>query len=158
VIGSGAYVSGFSSFEFSNTWITYLKRELQQVESVFEQRRNAGVPIRGAPLTASDSSLAYQLHQRQMERFYSSFFEGVTASDFVSLTTCFGCLMKVPEHPLQCGHVLCTTCIKAYGHPNDSNSVNMKGCPLHPSHRYKKPWIIRFKPDYAGVRILTLDG
>lgn len=157
IVSSGRYISGFSSFIFSDKWKAHIKHELQDIEREFDRRRNASLPAQGAPLTASDSFLAYSLHQEHMERFYRSF-EGFTASNFISLTTCFSCLMEVSEYPLQCGHVLCTTCIKAHGHPNDRNSFIMDMCPLHPSQKFIKPWILHFKPDYAGVRILTLDG
>lgn len=157
IISSGYYTSGFSSFSFSDTWKASIKYELQKIEQEFDKKRNAVLPVQRAPLTANDSCLAYSLHRTQMGHFYL-FFDGYTASNFISLTTCFSCLMEVPEHPLQCGHVLCTTCIKAYGHSNDRNSVIMDMCPLHPSQTFLKPWILHFKPDYAGVRILTLDG
>ena len=158
IISSGYYISGdFSSFLFSDKWKAFIKYELQKIEREFEERRNAVLPGQRAPLTASDSCLAYSLHRTHMERFYRSY-DGYTASNFISLTTCFSCLMEVPEHPLQCGHVLCTPCIKAHGHANDRNSIIMYMCPLHSSHTFRKPWILHFKPDYAGVRILTLDG
>lgn len=157
IISQGPYTSGFSSFDFSDTWKAHIRHELQRFEREFEQRRNASLRAQGAPLTASDSFLAYSLHRGHMESFYQSF-QGFTALNFTSLTTCFSCLVEVSEHPLHCGHVLCTTCIKAYGHPRDRNSFIMDICPLHPSKKFVKPWILQCKPDYAGVRILTLDG
>jgi hypothetical protein len=67
--------------------------------------------------------------------------------------------MNVPEHPLPFGHVLCTPCIKGYGSPLEHSLVRMDCCPLHPEEWEKfGPWIIRFKPDFAGVRVLSLDG
>ena len=102
--------------------------------------------------------MAYDLHRGRMESFYQSF-EHYTAVSFSSLTTCFSCLMEVPQHPLQCGHTLCTACIRAYGRRNDQTSVLMDFCPLHMSSTRKmRTWIVQFKPDYAGVRVLTLDG
>ena len=157
VISSGNYISPFSSFKFSDTWAGHIKRRLQRIEHEFNERRNAILPNRDNSLTDKDTSLAYKLHLKHMEQFYRSF-EGFTASNFISLTTCLSCLMEVPEHPLQCGHVICTMCIKAYGRPHDRNSVTMDFCPLESSRIWARPWTLHFKPDYAGVRILTLDG
>ena len=153
---SGNYISPFSSFKFADIWKGHIKSHLQQIEYEFKDMRNSILPNRDG-LTNQDISLAYKSHLKRMERFYKSF-EGYTAGGYVSLTTCFSCLMEVPEHPLQCGHVFCTGCIKAYGRPYDRTSVLMDFCPLEPSRRWAKSSTIRFKPDYAGVRILTLDG
>jgi len=31
-------------------------------------------------------------------------------------------------------------------------------CPLHSDKRWSNPYVVRFKPDFAGVRLLSLDG
>ena len=134
-----------------------LKMRLQEIEAKFQEKRNATVPRNDSPLTVNDRILAYTLHKECMGRFFRSY-DGYNASRFISLTTCYCCLMEIPEHPLQCGHVLCTGCIKAYGYQYDSHSMLIDACPLHWNPRFDRPWIIHFKPDYAGVRILTLDG
>ena len=157
IISSGPYLPGFSSFKFSEPWKGYIRSWLFTFEQEFVNKRNDTLPKSHAPLTATDTSLAYSLHQRHMAYFFRSF-EGFRATHFTSLTTCYSCFMEVPEHPLQCGHVLCTPCVKAYGHPHDRNSVIMDWCPLHPDQIYAKPWILYFKPKYAGVRVLALDG
>ncbi|KAI9691461.1 MAG: hypothetical protein M1822_007532 [Bathelium mastoideum] len=157
IISSGPYESAFSRFNFSDQWKFFLKNRLQEIEAEFQEKRNATMPKNDNPLTVNDRTLAYDLHKKCMARFFHSY-EGYSASKFISLTTCYCCLMEVPEHPLQCGHVLCTRCVKAYGHQHDSHSMLMDYCPLHSTQRFDRPWIIHFKPDYAGVRILTLDG
>jgi len=66
--------------------------------------------------------------------------------------------MDVPEHPLPCGHVLCTACVKAYG-TQAKSTVSLPYCPLHrEATRWAKPALIKFKPAGAGVRVLALDG
>ena len=157
IISSGPYESAFSSFNFSDQWKIFLKNRLQEIEAEFQEKRNATVPKKDDPLTVNDRILAYDLHKKCMGRFFRSY-EGYNALKFISLTTCYCCLMEVPEHPLQCGHVLCTGCIKAYGYQHDSHTMLMDYCPLHSTQRFDRPWVIHFKPDYAGVRILTLDG
>ena len=150
IISAGQYISEFSSQKFSIKWKIMIKGHLQQVErQLAEEKSNKFQASFGA-----DDKMAYDLHRRRMEYFYRSF-ENFNAAHFSSLTTCFSCLMEVPQNPLQCGHVLCTACIRAYGRPNDRNSVIMDFCPLHAS---RMNWIVHFKPEYAGVRILSLDG
>ncbi|KAL8843022.1 MAG: hypothetical protein Q9176_002325 [Flavoplaca citrina] len=157
IIASGPYKSEFSCFAFSDQWKIYLKRRLKHIEAVFHERRNASMPKKDDPLTVYDRNLAYSLHMECMGSFFSSY-EGYNASKFTSLTTCYCCLMEVPEHPLPCGHVLCTGCVKAYGYQHEANSILMDFCPLHSEQSFSRSWIIHCKPEYAGVRILALDG
>ena len=154
LIATGNYTSHFSSFRFKHKWQSMIRDHLQQVEEQFFEKKSSKFPAS----FGGDNSVAYELHRGRMELFYSSF-ENHTAYDFRSLTTCYSCLMEVPQHPLQCGHTLCTACIRAFGCPNDRNSVLMDYCPLHARlTSNRRPWVVRFKPDYAGVRVLTLDG
>jgi patatin-like phospholipase/acyl hydrolase/energy-coupling factor transporter ATP-binding protein EcfA2 len=81
--------------------------------------------------------------------------------EFVSHTACFSCLVSIPEHPLPCGHVLCTPCVKAFGTPRGRTIIDMKYCPLHENDTkayFGFSWPISLKPPGAGVRILSLDG
>lgn len=155
IFSSGNYVSQFSSFYFRHKWQNMIKDHLHQAERQFVERKSSKLPA----FTSDDDAIAYDLHRERMETFFSRSFEHFDAGDFGSLTTCFSCLMEVPQHPLQCGHILCTACIRAHGRPNDRHSVLMDYCPLHTSMtRNTRPWLVNFKPDYAGVRVLTLDG
>ena len=156
VISTGNYLSHFSPAKFSATWQTWIKEQLAALEAHQTDKTFVGSSSYAA--YRSSDAMAYELHRQRLEIFYRSF-SGFTASSFLSLTTCYSCLMEVPQHPLQCGHTLCIACIKAYGKPNDRNSVLMNHCPLHTSGmRNRQPWIVYFKPEYAGVRVLTLDG
>jgi hypothetical protein len=77
-------------------------------------------------------------------------------------------LREMPEHPLPCGHVLCTPCVRTYSEldmkregmqQKDKNFIRLDRCPLHLRYlRFTDPWFLKFKPDLAGVRILSLDG
>lgn len=153
VIGSGGYSSRFSSKNFSPQWLNIISDLLQQQEE--QVQANKAYNYRD---TSLDDAIPYALHRTRLARFYTSF-DGFTATSFQSLTSCFSCLMEVPQHPLQCGHTLCANCIRAYGRVQDRNSVVMDYCPLHERDTRKSPsWVVHFKPDFAGVRILTLDG
>jgi hypothetical protein len=67
--------------------------------------------------------------------------------------------MGMPEYPLPCGHVLCLQCVKSHGQEHEGAVLTFENCPLHPDEKLSSiPWPIHFKPAFAGVRILSLDG
>jgi predicted acylesterase/phospholipase RssA/energy-coupling factor transporter ATP-binding protein EcfA2 len=81
--------------------------------------------------------------------------------EFISHTACFSCLVSIPEHPLPCGHVLCTPCVKVFGTSRGRTTVEMDYCPLHENDkaaRFDFKWPIILKPPGASVRILSLDN
>lgn len=149
-------------------WLKWVYNWIAHFQSWLERQTTT----REAAVTEED--LVSQIHQYNMHRFY----EQVEGSlPYVSHSVCLCCLRELPEHPLQCGHVLCTSCLKTYGeleskleesHGNSSQSLKQKGqvsltrCPLHPpsKDRFKvtEPQTVTLKPDGAGVRLLCLDG
>ncbi len=115
-------------------------------------------------LSSSDSShleleQAANIHRDSVLR---NFFKHIRGSkEFISSTACFSCLVSTPEHPLPCGHVLCTPCVKAFGTSRGRTFVDMKYCPLHENDA--KAYFgficpVSIKPAAAGVRVLALDG
>lgn len=96
------------------------------------------------------------MHLENMRKFYKEI--GPT-SNFISHYTCFCCLRESPEHPLTCGHVLCSPCVRFYGAPKDAGSLEMLECPICPAQSVlTPPSRIGFKRPLAGLRILSLDG
>lgn len=160
IIQAGEYQSNFSPAAFKGQWETYIKQHLHNIENEFQNKKNGYLnkTAERESLSASDDFFTNEIHQEHLEIFYCQF-DNRKAQDCVSLTTCLCCLMAIPQHPFQCGHVLCTTCVKAYGELNDLNSVTMHYCPLHKHETLgRKPRMVHFKPDFAGVRIMSLDG
>lgn len=107
---------------------------------------------------ADEIVITTKLHQANVNNFYHHV---GGAQNFVSHSTCFCCLRELAEHPLPCGHVLCTPCIKGYGKPHSEllGSFVMACCPLHDYDTvFPAPCEIYFKPALAGVRVLSLDG
>ncbi|KAI9778775.1 MAG: hypothetical protein M1839_007865 [Geoglossum umbratile] len=147
---SGEYESGFSS-TYKNTWVELIKKKLAICQTRLEQKRHIADVSQIKILEAQD---AFQLHLQELRGFFLR-----RASKYISMATCYCCLMNVPQHPLPCGHVLCTTCVKSYGEPLKYSSIGISSCPLHPEEtRSLQRWAITFKPEFAGVRVLSLDG
>ena len=109
----------------------------------------------------NEPQVAAEIHRDTvMVHFYEHAACG-QANNFVSHTTCFSCLMHPPEHPLPCGHVLCTPCLCAFGRMDGSRyNIVIDGCPIESRLRPSLygPWRMVLKPKSAGVRILSLDG
>ncbi|OWY57034.1 zinc ion binding protein [Alternaria alternata] len=144
----GHYMSSFTAEDYKNVWLNSLKSRLHDVQEELERKDDSSEetgplgPIR-------------RLHARNISSFYRAV---GGASKFNSHATCLCCLMRPPEHVLRCGHVLCTECVKAFGTVRNC-TMEMKECPLHIDDcNWRYPWRIRMKPDFAGVRILSLDG
>ncbi|KAI5359445.1 putative Zinc finger, RING-type, patatin-like phospholipase domain-containing protein [Septoria linicola] len=152
IIATGDYQAAFD-VEFLPRWKSQLRAAIGSIARDFQYELEQ--ITQGDEPSIPEERIALDLHIE----YVNQFFEAVgPASSMVSHATCFCCLMDVPEHPLPCGHVLCTACIKAYGKSHKS-AVQVTCCPLHrESTNWAKPANIRFKPVGAGVRILSLDG
>jgi hypothetical protein len=153
IIAAGDYQAAFDA-NFVPHWKVQLRTAIGNIHRDFQyelEQVDHGEEASAVP----EQRIALDLHIE----YLNNFFEAVgPASSMCSHATCFCCLMDVPEHPLPCGHVLCTACIKAYGRQVKS-SVHVSCCPLHKeSTKWARPTIIKFKPVGAGVRILSLDG
>ncbi|OCL08712.1 hypothetical protein AOQ84DRAFT_339905 [Glonium stellatum] len=155
IFASGDYESDpiFSNHNIEQ-WIDRISKSVQGVQ-VELRRRLASKP--GDERVPDEVKHMWPLHQTHIQ----SFFEKYGSADFFSQSTCFACLIAVPEHPLPCGHVLCKQCVITHGEKLPSfEIVELKSCPLHPHETdwSENPHAIRFKPNFAGVRLLCLDG
>lgn len=149
IIAAGDYQSDFHADDYADDWYENIRRNLDGI-----QRALQDILIR-LPHMAEQQAVS-DLHREHMNHFYRLVGQ---ASDFVSHSTCFSCLRELPEHPLPCGHVLCTPCVEAYGRRSGKTVIKLKACPLHVRETaWLSPWEIRVKPLYAGVRVLSLDG
>lgn len=66
--------------------------------------------------------------------------------------------MALPEHPLPCGHIICTPCLQSMGKEQGKTAINITQCPLEHENNTWPSWLIPVKPLEAGTRILVLDG
>ncbi|KAI1204747.1 uncharacterized protein F4807DRAFT_446063 [Annulohypoxylon truncatum] len=105
----------------------------------------------------SDSiSRASEIHQQNVNKFYGEM-EGI--DHCISHSACLWCLDQIPEHPLPCGHVICSSCLMAVAKPLGRGGFFwLESCPLASHKSWEKPWIGVIKPNQAGIRMMSLDG
>lgn len=111
--------------------------------------------MRQGDIAMDEETAAGELHLKRMNEFYSNLGE---LSAYTNHSACFCCLRELPEHPLPCGHVLCTPCVRSFGRRKNRVTYALESCPLHDDQKWDQEWEIPVKPGLAGVRILTLDG
>lgn len=75
-------------------------------------------------------------------------------------TSCFTCLLRMPEHVLHAGHAICSECVRILGTPVDDDPYrrNIARCPLCQVRLQPGPHHISMHPPTAGDRVLTMDG
>jgi len=145
-------VAYFTAATFGPIWRRQL---LEQIEEL-QQKLVADIAQRDE-IPLNPDQFLLEAHSQNMKSFFNGI--GGATDDYVSHTTCFCCLLQMPEHPLPCGHVLCTHCIKAYGRTQNRAVYELRCCPIHPDYKaWGDPIKVRLKPEFAGTRILTLDG
>jgi len=148
-MGDGGYQSSFDIRTFMSEWTDRLKDDLGILQTLFSNQSHTHREW-------SERTIAAELHSYRLNDFYSNLGK---VSDFVSHHTCFSCLRELPEHPLPCGHVLCSPCINVYGKKVSRTTIELARCPLHlKDWMWDPPWVITVKPPFAGTRILSLDG
>lgn len=151
IIGSGPYESDFTWEAFADDWLRLLQEQLSNFQRTVEEQM-------GYNSATTELLVTTNLHHHNVNMFYQRL---GGATKFVSHSACFCCLREMAEHPLPCGHVLCTPCVKGYGKARSgaTGHYTMAACPLHEHNTiFPSPWKVYFKPPLAGVRILSLDG
>lgn len=147
-------MSSFNASHYEAEWIQSLKDKLGELEEEFNTQRTQKLRARDEiRLALSDSKVAVSLHGRALIEFFS---QSSSGQKCFSNATCFGCLMAVPEIPLACGHAFCKSCIAEHGEASSDLSIYLRFCPLHPQGGFD--WEVPQKPEFAGIRILALDG
>jgi hypothetical protein len=152
IIAAGDYKSKFDFHTYADVWISNISHYLEKI-----QKEVYAASIHDDSLTEPEA--AARVHCKTMNDFYRNV--GDNVFQFVSHTTCFSCLRELPEHPLPCGHVLCTPCVKSYGRQVEKSVFQLGFCPLHVAETEfvaEFPWRVKIKPLHAGTRILSLDG
>lgn len=151
VLAFGNYLSSFSPEQFRTLFRDDIYTALAKLLELLQEFTHDSSHL--------ELEQAANIHRDSVLR---NFFNHLGApKEFISHTACFSCLISTPEHPLPCGHVLCTPCVKAFGTSSGRTLIDMKYCPLHENDKnsyFGFSWPIAVKPHGAGLRILTLDG
>jgi hypothetical protein len=138
----------FTEQDFEEEWHKMLEGNLDLT------RERMSKMMRG-DIAMEEQVAAAELHLERVNEFYSNL---GALSNYANHAACFCCLREFPEHPLPCGHVLCTPCVKSFANRKNTVTYAMDWCPLHKHQKWEEQWEITVQPDLAGVRILTLDG
>ena len=146
-IGNGGYQSRFVADHYRPVWHHNLQEVLLDIEQAMTQPSN---------LRVSEERKAADIHLQRMNDFYHKLGGAV---QFYSNATCLSCLLQdMPEHPLPCGHVICSQCVRTFGEAKSKSVFHLICCPLHSDERSQVDVRIALKPHLAGVRVLSLDG
>lgn len=150
IISTKPYQSAdnFNEQTFGSEWDDMLNRNLQNIRESMDRMTNGSAGMK-------EEEAAEELHLKRMNEFYSELGE---LSCYMNHSACFCCLRELAEHPLPCGHVICTPCVKSYARVKNQVTYGLKSCPLHWHEGWEQEWEIPVKPHMAGIRILTLDG
>lgn len=147
----GGYVSQFSFENHQAIFQAEIYAHLNELLKILHSRLEND--------DESEVEAAANIHRSTvLDHFFDHTSKG-RGNNFISHSTCFSCLFEPPEHPLPCGHVLCTPCLLAYGKRLSKTVVEITGCPMETLIRPRQQaWKVLLKPAAAGLRILTLDG
>ncbi|KAI3328065.1 FabD/lysophospholipase-like protein [Xylariaceae sp. AK1471] len=148
LIGYGSFESNFEADTFAPKWIQTICDRLALLQ-------NTAFKL-GREIRRSDVQIATILHRERISNFYAGL---GNPSNFISHAACFSCLREFPECTLPCGHILCLSCIQAYGQKTSRMTIELNRCPLHVREPItEKPCIFALRPPGAGVRVLSLDS
>ena len=152
VLAVGGYISSFSFNDYCETFQDDIYWRLEELLRRLRSRVQEGGEF--------EAQAAAEIHKEEVLVHFNSHSARGQPEAFISHSTCFSCLVEPPEHALPCGHVICTPCVRAYGHSRGRTVVEIDRCPLELLKRRSRYGSRRvfLKPDAAGIRILTLDG
>jgi hypothetical protein len=165
VFADGQYRSRFTYKSFQDMWASLLHFHIAKASADFNLARDVAQGHGSSsssetsishPFAEKEEDTMMECHSDVLDEFY---IDTQQISTFRSHGTCVCCFVYVPEHVLPCGHALCSTCVKAWALEKGDFYVVLQDCPLHSERStWSHPFLVRFKPHLAGVRILTLDG
>jgi hypothetical protein len=152
VIAVGEYESTFTYNKYLSVWMMDLEMDVRSLHKKFETARAPSDTAR------SDEKVLLRLHSRLMAKLYWRL-----GCEFINHSFCVCCFTMIAEYTLPCGHVLCGICIKAFSDGLPCEGLyRLSQCPLHVRRTSRNQWVppcmIRFKPQGAGIRALSLDG
>ena len=165
IFADGPYMSRFTYESFQDKWAKLLHSRIAQASGNLNLARDLAQGHSSSssceasishPFAEEEEDTMMECHSEVLDKFY---IETQQISTFRRHRICVCCFVYVPEHILPCGHALCSPCVKAWALEKGEFHVVLQDCPLHSEQpTWSHPFLVRFKPHLAGVRILTLDG
>lgn len=145
IIGTGDFQCDFDVEQSRKNWLKLIYDDLLLLDTEIDEAHTK------AKFSASDRrKITYEMHRMRLTTAFANKVGGLSGN-----YTCYACLMEIAQHPLPCGHMLCTECVKMLGIQTDKNTFTVEKCPFD---RKKSICSIRFKPNFAGIRTMSLDG
>jgi hypothetical protein len=97
IISMGNFQSSFNPDSYFIAWKDMIKEAIRRIDSDLQSA------LRRADDQSRETCLL-RIHGKILDLFY----KGIgSAMPFLSHSTCFCCLMQVPQHALRCGHGRC---------------------------------------------------
>ncbi|KEQ81932.1 hypothetical protein M438DRAFT_357458 [Aureobasidium pullulans EXF-150] len=156
ILGESSYMTYCGDYESQFTFDAFREHFRNEVYVALHELL-CNLPRNHLCADSPEINAATDQHKNKvLKPFFAHALEGNDTYDFSSHTVCFCCLFDFPEHTLPCGHVICTGCLKAYGHVTKEHTVEFWECPMDGKILGYTPFYL--KPPHCGVRILTLDG
>lgn len=149
VFARGSYESSFSFEEDRKQILDDIYISFHQFMSKLSQLSRQGVDqLEAASIIHRDDALATY--------YPSSKDEGPTGLRHTSFCIC--CLIGSPEALLPCGHMLCRSCVQAYGSRKSQTIIEVHDCPLEVNQDSRsQSRLVYVRPAAAGVRVLALN-
>ncbi|CAD0030529.1 unnamed protein product, partial [Aureobasidium pullulans] len=156
ILGESSYMTYCGDYESQFTFDAFREHFRNEVYVALHELL-CNLPRNHLCADSPEVNAATDQHKNKvLKPFFAHALEGNDTYDFSSHTVCFCCLSDFPEHTLPCGHVICTGCLKAYGHVTKEHTVAFWECPMDGKILGYTPFYL--KPPHCGVRILTLNG
>ncbi|KAF2122021.1 hypothetical protein BDV96DRAFT_640090 [Lophiotrema nucula] len=145
------------SYESSFSFARDRKRVLDNIYRWFHRFMNQLADMTRQGFSLLDGASA--IHRNDT---LSSYYPATETEETIGLrytSFCICCLFGTPEALLPCGHMLCQSCIRAYGRTKRPNLAEVLECPLEINQRSSyQPRLIYLRPESAGVRVLALSN
>lgn len=148
ILAAGVYQSDFTYESYRDTWMAKLRRALERWTTEFNEASKQEPHM-------DEQKLILEHHSTTLNSFYTNTDQTDT---FRSHEACLSCFTDISQHSLPCGHIICTACVKAWGTCKDTLTYRLNCCPIHAHKIWQERFTATFKPDFAGLRVLSLDG
>lgn len=165
----GMFISGsFDSekfLELIDHHVSDLLKAINKTAMDREERLRSATELhRRAVWSIPDSSFwTKSFEPRWINKFNEKFSHISGASLTSRASVCYACLFGRPEYMLPCGHIICVGCLQEFDQSSSEwkypGVARHEECVLCAAKETKGwPYIKKYRPELAGIRVLSLDG